>query len=319
MQAANEDFIVDESYQSKRPAADRLAAVDVQSQCCLEDTREETGSQNGRAISQDTGMKEAALEHCHGASGSGWADEEPVPHPSPPIHTPGPASNIPNTPVQLHNTQGVQSPVTEELQPTRHVGVSGNPRLTQRTKIDTDCEKLSISTLASSSIGLSNSDHNITSAPHSVWTQPGTSADTTSQTFRSTTSKPPRPTSVPIITSNSSSMQKSRDGTGYPRYPDQSFAALQSQHCPPSTRPHSTRTRSSHPSQNSSFSSIPSRTSRDHIAMVTGARTVGNTPAQSPGLFSPVYPASRSQIEESEDSQTSTPLLHPAHMQTPKE
>ncbi|KAL8719579.1 MAG: hypothetical protein Q9225_003431 [Loekoesia sp. 1 TL-2023] len=53
--------------------------------------------------------------------------------------------------------------------------------------------------------------------------------------------------------------------------------------------------------------------------MVPGAKTAGNTPAQSPGLFSPVYPASRNQVEESEDSQTSTPLLHPAHMQTPKE
>lgn len=53
--------------------------------------------------------------------------------------------------------------------------------------------------------------------------------------------------------------------------------------------------------------------------MVTGAKTVGNTPAQSPGLFSPVYPASRNIVDESEDSQTSTPLMHPAHMQTPKE
>ncbi|KAI4258455.1 MAG: hypothetical protein LQ352_001206 [Teloschistes flavicans] len=155
--------------------------------------------------------------------------------------------------------------------------------------------------------------------PSSDWSQTRTAAETSNQTFRNNTPKPPRPTSVPTAISSSNSLRKNRDGPEYPHYPEQSFASLQSQHYPPPHQPYPLRTRSSHPSQNSSFSSIPSHGSRDYISTITGARTVGNTPAQSPGLFSPVYPASRTQVEESEDSQTSTPLLHPAHMQTPKE
>lgn len=179
----------------------------------------------------------------------------------------------------------------------------------------------STSTLASSAFGSSDIQHNTTSAPHSPHSQPGAIEGPSIPTSNSVTvtGKPPRPTSVPIVTSNSSSTRRRRDGPEYPRYPDQSFAALQAPDYPQAYQPHPLRTRSSHTSQNSSFSSIPSRSSRDQIALVTGAKTVGGTPAQSPGLFSPVYPASRSQMEESEGSQASTPLMHPAHTQTPKE
>ncbi|KAL9043434.1 MAG: hypothetical protein Q9214_003381 [Letrouitia sp. 1 TL-2023] len=161
-----------------------------------------------------------------------------------------------------------------------------------------------------------------TSAPHSpevrqaLWrhhTPPSTSAPTSNP-------KPARPNSVPSANVSSSSTRKRREGSEYPTYPNQSFAALQSQNYNLYNQPHPLRTRNSNPSHNSSFSSIPSsRSSRDNIPLITGAKTVGNTPAQSPGLFSPVYPTSRNHPEESEDSQTNTPLLHPAHLQTPKE
>ncbi|KAL8770281.1 MAG: hypothetical protein Q9209_003917 [Squamulea sp. 1 TL-2023] len=176
------------------------------------------------------------------------------------------------------------------------------------------------STAASSISGSLDRYHNSTSAPHSPQSQPGAISNP-GFSSNSSDGKPPRPTSVPVVTSNSTSTRRDRDDTKYPKYPDRSFndlPSLQSQHCPP-YQPHPLRTRSSHASQNSSFSSIPSRGSRDQMHMVSGAKTVGNTPAQSPGLFDPMYPASRNQMEESEDSQTSTPLLHPAHMQTPKE
>ncbi|KAL8997844.1 MAG: hypothetical protein Q9188_006231 [Gyalolechia gomerana] len=194
------------------------------------------------------------------------------------------------------------------------------PETAPSTELDDNSRVTSTSTLASSAFSFVSSQRNTTSAPHSPQGQPGTSGQspTSASNIATSTGKPPRPTSVPIVTSNSSSTRRRRDGPEYPRYPDQSFAALQLQHYP-TNQPHPLRTRSSHASQNSSFSSIPSRNSRDHIAMVTGAKTVGNTPAQSPGLFSPVYPASRNKLDESEDSQTSTPLMHPAHMQTPKE
>lgn len=194
------------------------------------------------------------------------------------------------------------------------------PETAPSTELDDNSRATSTSTLASSAFSFVSSQRNITSAPHSPQGQLGTSRPSPTPTPNVVIppGKPPRPTSVPILTSNSSSTRRRRDGPEYPRYPDQSFAALQSQHYP-SYQPQSLRTRSSHASQNSSFSSIPSRGSRDHITMVTGAKTVGNTPAQSPGLFSPVYPASRNIVDESEDSQTSTPLMHPAHMQTPKE
>ena len=120
-----------------------------------------------------------------------------------------------------------------------------------------------------------------------------------------------RPTSIPILTTKTASKRR-RDGPEYPVYPDQSFAALQSQQHVIPYQPHPLRTRSSHPSQNSSFSSISSRQSRD-FTMQSGAKTTGNTPAQSPGLFSPTMPRGRP------DDPTRTPTLHPSHLQTPTE
>ncbi|KAL8804610.1 MAG: hypothetical protein Q9200_005746 [Gallowayella weberi] len=195
---------------------------------------------------------------------------------------------------------------------------SGIPEAASNTSIDSPSRVTSTSILASFTFGSVDGHHDTTLAPHSPRSQPGATSGIPNQAVNSTASnaKPPRPTSVPVGANHPTSARKCRE---YPRFPDQDFAALPSQQYLPSQQPHPLRTRSSHPSQNSSSSSIPSRGSRDQISMMTGAKTVGNTPAQSPGLFENKYPASRSQVEESEDSQTSTPLLHPAHMQTPKE
>ena len=104
-----------------------------------------------------------------------------------------------------------------------------------------------------------------------------------------------------------------------PRYPDQSFAALQSQYHPLPYQPYPLRTRSSHTSDNLGYSSDSSRRSRDRSSMNSGAKTVGNTPAQSPGLFSTTYSRTKLEGDESEETSYNVPLLHPAHLQAPKE
>ncbi|KAI4262625.1 MAG: hypothetical protein L6R42_002197 [Xanthoria sp. 1 TBL-2021] len=197
------------------------------------------------------------------------------------------------------------------------------PDVAPETILDNDSRVTSTSTLASSTLGPVDNYHNTSSAPHSPQSQSLAVSERSNRALTGTlaTAKPPRPTSVPIVTSNSASCRRDRDDTKYPKYPDQYFndlPPLQSQHCPP-YQPHPLRPRTSHPSQNSSSSSIHLQGSQDQTNFVTGAKTVGNTPAQSPGLFESIYPTGRSKAEDSEDSQTSTPLLHPAHMQTPKE
>jgi len=101
-----------------------------------------------------------------------------------------------------------------------------------------------------------------------------------------------------------------------PHYPNQSFAALQSHYYPPPYEHHPLRTRSSHPSQNS-FYSFPSP--RNLPSMASGSKTAGNTPAQSPGLFTTTSSSSRYTGEEGQDTQYSAAMLHPTHLQAPKE
>lgn len=176
----------------------------------------------------------------------------------------------------------------------------------------------STSTLSSTSDdGLIPSRRNSTSAPQSPERRPPVARDFSAHTVLGPTSnpQPPRPTSVPNLTKSTG--RRRRDGE-YPNYPDQSFVALQSQHYPPPYRPHRLRTRSSNPSQGSSYSSGTSR-SRDGTNMPPGAKTTGNTPAQSPGLFTPTISRSKNLGDESEESHYSTPLLHPTHLQAPKE
>lgn len=113
-----------------------------------------------------------------------------------------------------------------------------------------------------------------------------------------------------------------RDG---PHYPNQSYAALQAQHYPPPYSPHILRTRSSHPSHYSSFSATQIATfgithEQDRGMTETGSRTVGNSPASSPGLFSPTTPPLHaSQHPNEEQGFYSSPYLHYTHRQAPKE
>lgn len=111
----------------------------------------------------------------------------------------------------------------------------------------------------------------------------------------------------------------SRDG---PQYPNQSYAALHYQRYPPAHSPHILRTRSSHPAHHSGYSvshistfGLSGEHQRD--VMDTGSRTVGNSPASSPGLFS-TNPPSLRRSQPSEDS-ISAPGLHYTHRQDFKE
>ena len=103
-----------------------------------------------------------------------------------------------------------------------------------------------------------------------------------------------------------------------PHYPDQSFAALQSQYYPPLYHPHPLRTRNSNPSQGSLYSFTSSTHSRDRAAMVSGTRTAGNTPAQSPGLFVSTTRYGNAG-DDGREEEYGTSMLHASHLQAPKE
>lgn len=102
-----------------------------------------------------------------------------------------------------------------------------------------------------------------------------------------------------------------------PAYPNQSFAALQGFQYPHRGHPPTLRQRSSHPSQILTFSSA--------IASLhqSGSRTVGNSPAATPGhgLFTPaVDPPSHEDWESPATPGTyASPFLHFTHRQAPKE
>ncbi|KAL2828719.1 kinase-like domain-containing protein [Aspergillus cavernicola] len=93
----------------------------------------------------------------------------------------------------------------------------------------------------------------------------------------------------------------------YPVYPDQSYAVLQSQ-IHPTYHPPFLRTRSSYPTE-----TVP------RIAQSRSARTAGNTPLSSPGLFSVKSPGLAPSLESDGEDHTGTSFLHPTHLQPPKE
>jgi serine/threonine protein kinase len=110
-----------------------------------------------------------------------------------------------------------------------------------------------------------------------------------------------------------------RDG---PQYPNQSYAALQNQQYPAPHAPTILRAKSSHPNHHPGYSMSHISTfglSGEHQRdiMDTGSRTVGNSPATSPGLFSTSGPPLR-RSQPSDDS-ISTPWLHYTHRQDFKE
>jgi len=156
--------------------------------------------------------------------------------------------------------------------------------------------------------------------------RPGVLRDLSSVSTASTQTILPTRTSttsarLPTFTSQTSdpaTAPRQRDG---PVYPNQAFSVLQSQVYPPPYQPHPLRTRSSHPSQHSTYSSsaASARHSRENPDMKPGSRTEGNTPSPSPGLFTPSFPSPSQASETDDDSHYSRPFLHPSHRQAPKE
>ncbi len=222
------------------------------------------------------------------------------------VPTPTTSWTSPEIPLQPHDLHTGQLGDAQPL-------MSENSYFTARaasssTAIDFHTD-LSTTALSSESRTRSVGDGlDIASAPR--W--PGAQWDDYSSHGTPNESETPRPTSVPIKPNEARSRNR-------PNYPNQSFAALQAQHIPPHyPRPRPLRTRSSHPSQHQSYSADASRRSRELSSMPAVAKTAGNTPAQSPGLFSPTFSPNRS-AEKQEDGQYNTPLLHPSHMQAPKE
>lgn len=105
------------------------------------------------------------------------------------------------------------------------------------------------------------------------------------------------------------STQSVNTSADFPVYPDQSYAVLQSQ-VHPTPHPY-LRSRSSYPIQNDTSS---------HYPQGRGARTAGNTPISSPGLFSSRSSRSTPPYASSDDEgHISSPYLHPTHLQPPKE
>ena len=163
--------------------------------------------------------------------------------------------------------------------------------------------------------GSTNSQHDTSSTPVS----PDSRVNSWKDYTPSFNPESNRPVSVPNFRSRP--LSRRRDGPDYPNYPDQSFKALQNQHYPPPYQPgepHHLRTRNSHPSQNLSFSSSDEIPARCYPQIPSGAKTVGNTPAQSPGLFTPMS-SNKHWTGENDETRTVTPMLHPAHLQAPKE
>ncbi|KZF25799.1 kinase-like protein [Xylona heveae TC161] len=114
---------------------------------------------------------------------------------------------------------------------------------------------------------------------------------------------------------NPSIRQKSRD---YPVYPNQALSVLQTQVYPRPYHPAPLWSRNSHHSLYSSDSGIGSpRHSREHGR--SDARTAGNSPASSPGLFTPSLPPPHPAIGTTDEGHYSSPYLHWTHTQAPKE
>lgn len=103
---------------------------------------------------------------------------------------------------------------------------------------------------------------------------------------------------------------------GHPHYPQQAYIALQSQQHP---TPYSyQRTRSSHPSHYSSGGR--SSNEFDVATAASGSKTVGNSPANSPGLYHVRTPRlAPSDSPEPHAHGFSSPSLHWTHNHVPKE
>ena len=224
--------------------------------------------------------------------------------------------SLASEPAQNQNQQSYQGNGEEDLI------IPGNPdyfahRVPQES-IVTDIPRTTSSSNVSSS-GLSGSTSGQLDTTSSTPVSPEARASTWKDYVPSSNSESNRPVSVPNF--QSKPMSRRREGPDYPNYPDQSFKALQNQHYPPPYQPgeaHHLRTRSFQPSQSPSFSSGDGASGRGYPSVPSGAKTVGNTPAQSPGLFTPTL-SKKHWTGEPDETRSATPMLHPAHLQAPKE
>ncbi|CAD0108982.1 unnamed protein product [Aureobasidium uvarum] len=98
-----------------------------------------------------------------------------------------------------------------------------------------------------------------------------------------------------------------------PKYPNQAFSALQQQRYPPPHLPPTLRTKTHHPAQPGDFRQAINALHK------TGARTADNTPAVTPGLFTPSVPSEQSNLGPDEHGFYASPFLHFTHRQAPKE
>ncbi|KAG8527926.1 uncharacterized protein KY384_006842 [Bacidia gigantensis] len=129
-----------------------------------------------------------------------------------------------------------------------------------------------------------------------------------------------RPVSVPNFPTATGTTQVEGQDNAV-RYPDQTLASLGPRPQPPPPPTRMGRTRSSHSPQ-WSHSSMRESPSKETVPNHNGARTVGNTPAQSPGVQSPTVrspPASRIRAPDSDDGRPGSSVLHASHLQEPIE
>ncbi|KAK2808813.1 hypothetical protein FQN50_004289 [Emmonsiellopsis sp. PD_5] len=168
----------------------------------------------------------------------------------------------------------------------------------------------SSSTNTSSSSLLSLADHpGLEPGPEHSNSYFGTSPSQHSSAARA--ADPAHPPLSPLSEHPTPSHRAGHSMGDFPVYPDQSYAVLQSQTRHARYYPH-LRSRSSYPSQYHS-----STASREAAHRSNGARTAGNTPISSPGLFSPH--SSQSSSPKSAEGRPSISYLHPTHLQEPKE
>jgi hypothetical protein len=99
-------------------------------------------------------------------------------------------------------------------------------------------------------------------------------------------------------------------------YPDQSLAALHSQYYTPPYRSPPLQKKSSHTSQLSIASRGSLYTSQDQTTVTT---VMASGTLNTPCLFNPSRPPSSPNNDNDKRGQNSTPLLHPTHLQAPKE
>lgn len=111
----------------------------------------------------------------------------------------------------------------------------------------------------------------------------------------------------PMPRRTSALSQSDTHSPNYPVYPDQSYASLQTQVHPTYQPPLIHRSHQSH------------HDIRARLALSRAAKTAGNTPVSSPGLFSFRGPRPGTPYGADDGTRVSSPYLHPTHLQPPKE